>query len=334
MALTPASSGPVAAARRERTPVKYVENKIVLVGTGAVGMAYAFAVVNQGICDELVLIDLNERKSRADVLDLNHGEAWAPEPVTVSYGGYDECRDAAMVVICAGVAQQEGQTRIDLLATNLKIFASIVQSVMASGFDGIILVATNPVDVLSYATWRYSGLPSEQVIGSGTSLDTARLRFNLGQYFEVATTNVHATIIGEHGDTELPVWSAASIAGRSITKRLQQHPQLRSDLEDIFLRTRDAAYDIISAKGSTSYGVGMALARITRAIMSNQKVTLPISTLLRGEYGHEDIYIGVPASLGRRGVREVRDLDLDEHEQKLFDASVAHLREAMESVEL
>lgn len=314
--------------------MKYVENKIVLIGTGAVGMAYAFAVVNQGICDELVLIDLDESKSRADVLDLNHGEAWAPNPVTVTFGSYKDCRDAAMVVICAGVAQKPGQTRIDLLTTNVSIFETIVASVMAAGFDGIFLVATNPVDVLSYATWRFSGLPSTQVIGSGTSLDTARLRFALGQYFEVATTNVHATIIGEHGDTELPVWSAASIAGRSITKRVQAHPELEQMLQEIFVGTRDAAYDIISAKGSTSYGVGMALARITRAVMSNQKVTLPVSALLTGEYGHDDIYIGVPASIGRRGIREVRELDLDSGEQEQFDASVAHLREAMTSVGL
>lgn len=314
--------------------MKYVENKVVLIGTGAVGMAYAFAVVNQGICDELVLIDLDESKSRADVLDLNHGEAWAPNPVSVSFGSYADCRNAAMVVICAGIAQKKGQTRIDLLSTNVKVFQAIVGQIMENGFDGIILVATNPVDILTYATWKISGLPSSQVIGSGTSLDTARLRFNLGQFFEVATTNVHATIIGEHGDTELPVWSAATVAGRSLSKRLREHPEIREDLDEIFVKTRDAAYDIISAKGSTSYGVGMALARITRAIMSNQKVTLPVSALLEGEYGHEDIYIGVPASIGRRGIREVRELDLDEHEQEQFDTSVAHLNEAMGSVNL
>lgn len=307
--------------------MKYVvENKVVLIGTGAVGVAYAFAVVNQGICDELVLIDLDETRSRADVLDLNHGEAWAPNPVSVSFGDYAECADAAMVVVCAGVAQKPGQTRLDLLQTNLAVFEDIVGRVMATGFDGIFLVATNPVDVLTYATWRFSGLPSAQVIGSGTSLDTARLRFNLARYFEVATTNVHAMVIGEHGDSELPVWSAASVAGRSLTRRIAARPEIRADIDDIFVRTRDAAYEIIGAKGSTSYGIGMALARITRAVMSNQKVTLPVSALLQGEYGHEDLYIGVPASIGRRGIREVFELDLDEDEQAKFDASVASLR--------
>lgn len=306
--------------------MRYVENKVVLIGTGAVGIAYAYAVVNQGICDELVLIDLDEIKSRADVLDLNHGEAWAPNPVTVRFGDYDECRDAAMVVICAGVAQKPGQTRLQLLSTNLKIFADIVGRCMEAEFDGIFLVATNPVDILTHATYRFSGLPAEQIIGSGTALDTARLRFHLGQYFEVATTNVHAMIIGEHGDSELPVWSSASIAGRSLSRRVNDHPEMREDLEVIFERCRDAAYEIIDAKGSTSYGVGLTLARITRAVLSNQKVTLPVSALLTGQYGHSDIHIGVPASLGRRGIRDVIELDLDETEQARFDKSVASLR--------
>ena len=236
--------------------MKYVENKVVLIGTGAVGMAYAFAAVNQSVCDELVLLDLNEVKSRADVTDLNHGEAWAPSPVSVIFGSYADCANAAMVVICAGIAQKPGQTRLQLIETNIRIFKTIVGEVMATGFDGIILVATNPVDVLSYATWKISGLPSAQVMGSGTTLDTARLRFNLGQYFEVSTTNVHALVIGEHGDSELPVWSAASVAGRSLAKRLAAKPDMQADLDEICGRTPDAAYHRTEAKGSTAYVIG------------------------------------------------------------------------------
>lgn len=309
--------------------MKYVENKVVLIGAGAVGIAYAYALVNQGIADELVLLDTDENRTRGEVTDLNHCEAWAPSPITVTHGGYEECRDAAIVVLCAGAAQKAGQTRLDMVGTNVRITQDIVSKVMASGFDGIFLVATNPVDILTYATWRHSGLPSAQVLGSGTSLDTARLRYNLAQYFEVATTNVHAMIIGEHGDSELPVWSAASIAGRSLAKRIAANPQIEADIEDIYVRTRDAAYDIIAAKGSTSYGIGMALARITRAILSNQKVTLPVSALLEGQYGQEGIYIGVPASIGRRGVREVVELDLDEQEAQRFTASADTLRTVM-----
>lgn len=312
--------------------MKYVEKKVVLIGTGAVGMAFAFATVNQGICDELVLIDLNEAKSRADVLDLNHGEAWAPNPLSVSFGDYSECRDAAMVVICAGVAQRPGQTRLELLSTNLNIFDDIVGQVMEAGFDGIFLVATNPVDILTHATWRFSGLPPAQVIGSGTALDTARLRFNLGQYFEVATTNVHAFIIGEHGDSELPVWSAASVAGRSLTRRVAAHPTMRGDLEKIFERTRDAAYEIIDAKGSTSFGIGMGLARITRAILENEDVVLPVSVLVEdiyGRSGHEPVYIGTPAVINRSGVREPVELELDEGEQAQFTHSAETLEQVM-----
>ncbi|MBK8435808.1 MAG: L-lactate dehydrogenase [Austwickia sp.] len=312
--------------------MKFVANKVVLIGTGAVGMAYAYAVVNQGICDELVLIDLDENRLRGEIMDLNHGIAWASSPMSINLGEYADCSDAAMVVICAGAAQKPGQTRLELVEVNVRIFEDVVGKVMASGFDGIILVATNPVDVLTYSTWRFSGLPSAQVIGSGTMLDTARLRFNLAEYFEVATTNVHATIIGEHGDSELPVWSSASIAGRSLTKRLAARPEMRADIEDIFVRTRDAAYDIIDAKGSTSYGIGMALARITLAVLANQKVTLPVSALLEGEFGHEGVYIGVPVSVGRRGIREIRELDLEPEEQAKFDASVATLRAVQDPI--
>lgn len=307
--------------------MKYVGNKVVLIGTGAVGMAYAYAAVNQGICDELVLMDVNEVKARADVTDLNHCEAWAPSPVDVRFGTYADCGNAAMVVICAGIAQKPGQTRLDLIKTNIGIFENIVTSVMRSGFDGIFLVATNPVDILTYATWRFSGLPSAQVIGSGTTLDTARFRFNLGEYFGVSTTNVHAMIIGEHGDSELPVWSAATVAGRSVRKRIADDPEKKKELDELFIKTRDAAYELIAAKGATAYGIGMSLARITRAILSNQKVTLPVSALLQGQYGHRGVFVGVPTSIGRTGVGQIIELDLDETEQKMFDESVQTLKE-------
>ncbi|HBX82779.1 MAG TPA: L-lactate dehydrogenase [Propionibacteriaceae bacterium] len=308
--------------------MKYAGNKVVLIGTGAVGVAYAYALVNQGICEELVLIDINEKKARADVRDLNHCEAWAPSAVTVTFGDYSDCSTAAMVVICAGIAQKPGQSRLDLIQTNMGIFKDIVGKVMNSGFDGIFLVATNPVDILTYATWRYSGLPAAQVMGSGTTLDTARFRFNLAQYFGVATTNVHANIIGEHGDSELPVWSGAVVAGRSMHRLLEVNPEIKVALDEIFIQTRDEAYGIIEAKGSTSYGIGMALARITRAVLRNQKITLPISALLQGQYGHRGLYIGVPASVGRQGVGDIIELDLETEEQEMFDQSVATLKEA------
>ncbi len=302
-------------------------NKVVLIGAGDVGVAYAYALVNQGICDHLAIIDIDERKTEGNVMDLNHGVVWAPSRTKVTSGTYADCEDAALVVLCAGAAQKPGETRLQLFDKNMRIFRSIVGDVMDSGIDGIFLVATNPEDILTYATWKFSGLPAHRVIGSGTVLDTARFRYMLGEYFEVSPMSVHAYIVGEHGDSELPVLSSANIAGVGLRRRLEKNPELHDELEEIFVRTRDAAYEIIDAKGSTSYGIGMGLARITRAIFQNQEVSLPVSALLRGEYGHEDMYIGTPAIVNRKGIRRVVELELDEYETAQFDKSVATLRE-------
>lgn len=307
------------------TPRLTPGNKVVLIGAGDVGVAYAFALVNQGSVDHLAIIDIDEKKLEGNVMDLNHGVVWAPSRTKVTKGTYADCEDAAMVVICAGLAQKPGETRLQLVDKNLSLFEKIVGDVMANGFNGIFLIATNPVDVLTYATWKYSGLPSNQVIGSGTVLDSARFRYMLGELYEVAPTSVHASIIGEHGDSELPVISSSTIAGVSMRKKIEANPALREEIEEIFVKTRDAAYEIIDAKGSTSYGIGMGLARITRAILHNQEVSLPVSALLQGEYGEEDIYIGTPAIIHRKGVRRVVELELDPHETELFAKSAATL---------
>ncbi|MDO4909032.1 MAG: L-lactate dehydrogenase [Corynebacterium sp.] len=304
-----------------------VGNKVVLVGAGDVGIAYAFALVNQGTCDHLAIIDIDEKKLEGNVQDLNHGVVWAPTRTKVTKGTYADCNDAAMVVICAGAAQKPGETRLQLVDKNMKIMKSIVDEVMANGFDGIFLIASNPVDILTYAVWKYSGLPAHRVIGSGTVLDSARFRYMLGELYEVAPTSIHAYIIGEHGDTELPVLSSATIAGVSMRKQLEKDPSLEGKLEKIFEETRDAAYTIINAKGSTSFGIGMGLARITRAVLLNQEVALPVSALLRGEYGEENIYIGTPAIVNRRGIRRVVELELNDHEMERFKKSVKTLRE-------
>ncbi|WP_314029878.1 L-lactate dehydrogenase [Corynebacterium argentoratense] len=301
-------------------------NKVVLIGAGDVGIAYAFALVNQGVCDHLAIIDIDEKKLEGNVMDLNHGVVWAPSRTKVTKGTYADCEDAAMVVICAGAAQRPGETRLQLVDKNMKIMKSIVDNVMVSGFDGIFLVASNPVDILSYAVWKYSGLPHERVIGSGTVLDSARFRYMLGELYEVAPTSIHSYIIGEHGDTELPVLSSATIAGVSMRKLLEKDPQLEGRLERIFEETRDAAYTIIDAKGSTSYGIGMGLARITRAVLQNQDVALPVSALLQGEYGQKDIYLGTPAIVNRKGIRRVVELELTDHELERMTHSADTLR--------
>ncbi|KYD08670.1 L-lactate dehydrogenase [Saccharococcus caldoxylosilyticus] len=305
-------------------------NRVALVGTGFVGSSYAFALMNQGIADELVLIDVNKEKAEGDVMDFNHGKVFAPKPMNIWHGDYQDCRDADLVVICAGANQKPGETRLDLVDKNMNIFKTIVDSVMRSGFDGIFLVATNPVDILTYATWKFSGLPKERVIGSGTILDTARFRFLLSEYFQVAPTNVHAYIIGEHGDTELPVWSRAEIGSIPVEQILSQNDSYRKeDLENIFINVRDAAYQIIEKKGATYYGIAMGLVRITRAILHNENAILTVSAYLDGQYNEQNVYIGVPAIINRNGIREVMELKLNETEQQQFHHSVTVLKDIL-----
>lgn len=297
-------------------------DKVVLVGAGAVGSSYAYALTNQGICDELVLVDINEAKTKADAADLNHGLVYAPIPQKIKYGSYSDCKDAAIVVICAGAAQKPGETRLDLVEKNLNIFKTIIGNIMDSGFDGIFLVASNPVDILSYATWKFSGLPKERVIGSGTILDSARFRYLLSEEFDVAPTSVHAYIIGEHGDSELPVWSTANISGKQIASELSEERK-----HEIYTQVRDAAYEIIDAKGATYYGIAMGLARITKAILRNEEVVLPVGSLLEGEYGHSDVYVGVPTVINRNGRKNIVELPLSPEEQEKLDNSVKTLKE-------
>ena len=306
-------------------------NRVVLVGTGAVGCSYAYSMINQGVAEELVLIDVNEAKSEGEAMDLNHGIPFAPSPINVWSGSYQDCAQADLVVITAGLAQKPGETRLELVEKNTKIFKQIVKNIMASGFDGIFLVATNPVDILTYVTWEESGLPKERVIGSGTVLDSARLRFALGQHFNMDTRNVHAYIIGEHGDTELPVWSRAAVG----VERLEELPAEKlnkESLEEIFVNVRDAAYHIIERKGATYYGIGMSLVRITKAILNNENCILTVSSYLDGQYGQNDVFIGVPAVINRGGIREVLEIELNEKEKEQFSHSVNVLKETMKPV--
>lgn len=305
-------------------------NRVALIGAGSVGSSYAFAMLNQAIAEEFVIIDLNEDKAMGDAMDLNHGKVFAPNPTKTWYGQYEDCRDADIVCICAGANQKPGETRLDLVQKNLKIFHSIVTDVMQSGFNGIFLVATNPVDILTYATWKFSGLPKERVIGSGTILDSGRFRFLLGEYFDVAPGNIHANIIGEHGDTELPVWSHATVGGVPVLELIERDPRYnREDLDDIFTNVRDAAYHIIEKKGATYYGIAMGMTRITRAILQNENSILTVSAHLDGQYDANDVYIGVPAVINRQGIRNVVELKLNDTEQQQFTHSMMVLKDIL-----
>lgn len=306
--------------------------RIALIGSGFVGASYAFALLNQGIASELVIIDKNGQKAEGDAMDLSHGLPFAPS-MRIWAGDYADCKDADLVVITAGANQAPGETRLDLIGKNARIFESIVAGVMKSGFQGIFVVATNPVDVLTYATWKYSGLPAQQVIGSGTILDSARLKYLLGEYFQLDSRNVHAYVMGEHGDTELPVWSNTSIGGRSLHDYREQHGKpTQEELDRIFGNVRDAAYHIIERKGATYYGIAMGLARLTKAILWNENSILSVSALLTGQYGLGGVYIGVPAVINRAGIREVVELKLSDDEMRKLHASADVLKKAIHTI--
>lgn len=305
-------------------------NRVVLVGTGAVGCSYAYSLINQGVAEELVLIDVNELRAEGEAMDLNHGIPLAPSPIKVWKGTYQDCGDADLVVLTAGLAQKPGETRLQLVEKNTNIFKQIIKNVMESGFDGIFLVATNPVDIITHVTWKESGLPKERVIGSGTVLDTSRLQYEIGHYLNVDPRNVNAFMIGEHGDTELPVWSHATVGIKRLDDYFVGNSVLKHEVfEQIHANVRDAAYHIIQRKGATYYAIGMALVRITKAILNNENCILPVSTLLEGEYGHHDVFIGVPAVVNRDGIREVIEIGLNETEKAQFDHSVSVLKDIM-----
>ncbi|MFY9902417.1 MAG: L-lactate dehydrogenase [Trichococcus sp.] len=306
--------------------------KIILVGDGAVGSSYAFALVTQNIGHELGIIDINKAKAEGDAIDLSHALAYT-SPKKIYAASYADCHDADIVVLTAGVAQKVGETRLDLVSKNLRIFKSIIGEIMASGFNGIFLVASNPMDILTYATWKFSGLPANRVIGSGTALDSARFRQGIASLVGVDARNVHAYILGEHGDTEFPVWSHANVGGLQIYEWVKQTQTTVVDeqaLVDVFFKSRDAAYEIIEKKGATFYGIAVALARITKAILNDENSIMPLSVYLNGEYNHKDIFIGVPAVINRSGIRNIIEIPLSDAEQLKMDLSAATLKKVLE----
>ncbi|MDT2842325.1 L-lactate dehydrogenase [Vagococcus lutrae] len=303
------------------------KEKIILVGAGDVGSSYAFTLVTQNIGRELGIIDLNVGKSEGDALDLSDGLAFT-SPKKIYAATYADCHDANLVVLTAGAAQKPGETRLDLVNKNLAITKGIVENIMASGFNGIFLVASNPVDILTYAVLKFSGLPKNQVIGSGTSLDSARFRKSLAQIADVDARDVHAYIIGEHGDSQFPVWSHANIGGLQVYEWMKGQPDVTEEsLIELVAGVRDAAYEIIQRKGSTHYGIAVALARITQAIFNDQNAILPLSVLLEGEYGVSDICIGTPAIINRQGLKSVVELPLNDLEKQKMSESVQTIRE-------
>ena len=288
-------------------------------------MAYSF--LSTGGIDELVLLDVAKEKAVGEAMDLQHGLPYARGKMEIYAGDYADCRDASIVVITAGAAQKPEETRLDLTAKNAKIMKSVVESIMASGFDGILIIASNPVDGMTYLAQKVSGLPKERVIGSGTILDTARLRYMMSEYLDVSSSNMHAYIMGEHGDSSFVPWTHAYVGSKSLLELLDEKGKPLSDLHDIYTNVQQAAYEIINRKKATFYGIGLSLNRLVHAVLDDENAILTVSAYQEGEYQQKGLYIGVPAVVNREGVREVIRLKLNEVDQAKFDSSCRTLKE-------
>ena len=303
------------------------KGKVVLVGTGFVGMSMAYSMLNRGGISELILIDIDKDKTVGEEMDLSHGLPYAPQKMIIKSGDYSQCKDAQVVVITAGIAQKPGQTRLELAEVNAKIVKSITKEIMASGFNGIIIVASNPVDLMTYVVAETSGLPKNQVIGSGTVLDTARLRYLVGDYLKVSSKNIHAYIMGEHGDSSFVPWNHCYVGCKKIIDVMKDNHHPMEKLDKIHEDVVNAAYEIIEKKKATYYGIGMALNRLVRAVINDENSILTVSAYLNNQYGQDDIYIGVPAIINKNGVRELLELELNDKEQAKLDTSCKLIKE-------
>ena len=315
--------------------MKVNPRKAAVIGCGFVGASIAFRFLQQGLFSQLVLVDVNREKAEGEAMDLSDGLPYA-EAMEITAGGYDDVADCALIVITAGANQKPGETRLDLIGKNIAILRGIIGEITARDFGGILLVVSNPVDVLTYAAWKLSGYPKNRVIGSGTVLDTARLKQILGEKLGVDSRNVHAFIVGEHGDSELAVWSGANVSGVDLDQfcHLRGDPLNRAEMERIYQGVRDSAYAIIRRKGATYYGIAMAVGRIAQCILRDEKAVLPVSAVLEGQYGLEGLCLSVPSIVGKGGLEEVLEIPLGAEEREALIRSARQMREAIASVGL
>jgi L-lactate dehydrogenase len=309
--------------------------RVAIVGTGAVGSTFAYALLLSGLASEIVLIDVNKPKAEGEAMDLNHAVPFT-HPTRIWAGDYSDCAQAALTVLAAGVPQKRGQTRLECVQANARVWHEMIPQIAKNNRRGIFLVATNPVDVLTYAAWKISGLPASRVLGSGTILDTARFRFLLSQHFGVDARSIHAFIIGEHGDSEVPAWSLANIAGMRLPDYCRENglPYETEAMEKIFASTRDAAYHIIERKGATYYAVAAGLLRITQSILRHQNTVLSVSSLVKDYYGISDVCFSLPTVIDRGGIQRVLRLELDESETAKLRHSADILRQTIRALDL
>jgi L-lactate dehydrogenase len=307
--------------------------KCVVIGAGFVGATSAFALMQGGLFSEIVLIDINRKRAEGEAMDLNHGMPFA-QPVKITAGTYDDVADASLVIIAAGANQKPGETRMDLAGKNVEVFRGIVGEIVKRNTECILLVVTNPVDVLTYAALKFSGFPPERVIGSGTVLDTARLKYLLGEHFGVDSRNIHAYILGEHGDTELAAWSSASVAGMPVKKFCEKCGKCsdQANLDAIFDDVRTSAYRIIEGKGATYYAVALAVERIAEAIMRNENSVLTVSGFVDGPYGLRDVCLGLPRVVGRNGISLLPEMPLSPDELEKLRRSADAIKALTEGI--
>lgn len=299
--------------------------KVALIGDGAVGSSYAYAMMHQGLAEEFVIVDVIKKRTEGDALDLEDAQVFT-SPKHIYSGDYSDCADADLAIITAGAPQKPGETRLDLVNKNLKIMQSIIKPLVGSGFKGVLVVAANPVDILTYAAQKFSGFPKNRVFGSGTSLDSARLRVALGKKLDLNPQSVDAYILGEHGDSEFAAYSAARIGGQPFLDVAKKAGLSSDDLATIEDQTRHKAYEIINRKGATFYGVATCLMRVSRAVLRDENTILPVGAPLDGEYGLTDIYIGTPAVINANGIAKVIEVPLNDDEKAKMTASAETLQ--------
>lgn len=313
--------------------------RVALVGCGMVGMSYAYALLNSDLCNELILIDINEQKAIGEAMDLNHGLCFSRSHMKIRAGSFEDCQYADLVVITASAGSRKpGQTRFDLLNNNVKIFKSFISKIVASGFNGIFLVASNPVDIMTRITYELSGFPANRVIGSGTTLDTARLRYLIGDYFQADPHSVHGYVIGEHGDSEFVPFSQLNLSTKNVEEFFNDErfsdDYKREDIEAIIEKVKNSGAEVINAKGATYYGIGMSLVRITKAIFGDENSVITVSSRLNGEYGMRDVYLGLPAYVNRNGVRKILPLNLRDDEIQKLQNSYNILKDNFDALEI
>ncbi|HCR44445.1 MAG TPA: L-lactate dehydrogenase [Ruminococcaceae bacterium] len=309
--------------------------KCAVIGCGFVGASCAFSLMQSGLFSELVLIDANQSKAEGEAMDLGHGVPFA-RPMEIYAGSYDDAADCGIIIVTAGANQKPGETRLDLVNKNVGIFKNIIPELEKRACEGILLIVSNPVDILTYTALKLSGFPEKRVIGSGTVLDTARLKYLLGRHLDVDSRSVHAYIIGEHGDSELAVWSSANVSGIGLNRfcEIRGHYDHMASMRSLYEGVRDSAYEIIKKKGATYYGIAMSVKRIAECIVRDEHSILSVSSMLHGQYGIENMCISVPTVVGGCGVDKVLEVELDAGERGQLDKSAEGLKAVLKSIDI